>query len=217
MANTTEKRNKTSYYDIDIDIKGVPSTWDLPEVFYLKDLKQRKIYIEGSICQDSVMDPIRHILQINREDDGVPVEKRKPILIYLTTNGGSVESGLQLIDVIVNSKTPIYTINTGYWYSMGFLIGIAGHKRYATRNARFLMHDGYNFVVDSSSKVKDQIAFQKKVDKRVRRYVLNRTKISEQEYDKKLRVEWYMFAEGAKEKGVIDYIIGEDCGIDEII
>ena len=38
-----------------------------------------------------------------------------------------------------------------------------------------------------------------------------------EEYDSKFRVEWYMFADEAKEKGFTDYIIGVDCDIDEIV
>ena len=52
---------------------------------------------------------------------------------------------------------------------------------------------------------------------RIRHYVLLHTRISEEEYDKNLRVEWYMFAEEAKDRGVIDKIIGEDCDLDEIV
>ena len=38
-----------------------------------------------------------------------------------------------------------------------------------------------------------------------------------EEYEKNYRVEWYMYSELAKEKGFVDYIIGEDCDLDEII
>ena len=140
-----------------------------------------------------------------------------PIKLYMTTNGGNVDAGFQLIDVIMSSKTPIYTINSGYWYSMGFLIGIAGHKRFSTRNARMLMHDGCHFLGDSSAKLQDQVEFQKRFDSRIKQYVISRSNITSEEYDKKFRVEWYMFADEAKERGLIDYIIGEDCEIDEIV
>lgn len=47
--------------------------------------------------------------------------------------------------------------------------------------------------------------------------LLSRSKLASEEYDSKLRVEWYMFSDEAKEKGFVDYIIGKDCDIDEII
>ena len=39
-----------------------------------------------------------------------------------------------------------------------------------------------------------------------------------EEYDSKYRTEWYMFAEEAKKKGFIDYIVGDgDCDVDNIV
>ena len=84
-------------------------------------------------------------------------------------------------------------------------------------NAKFLMHDGSQFVYNSGAKVQDQMEFQKKVEERVKRYILSRSKLTSEEYDSKLRVEWYLFADEAKEKGFTDHIIGVDCPLDEVI
>ena len=206
------------YYDINIDWEQILSeNGSIEQVFYLKDLKQRKLFITSDIDQLTVEDAVHQILQFNREDAGIPVEERKPVLLYIVSNGGEVDAGFELIDVISSSITPVYTINLGYWYSMGLLIGIAGHKRYATKNAKFLMHDGSHFIYNSGAKAQDQMEFQKRVEERVKRYILDRSKISEKEYNKKLRVEWYMFSEEAKENGLIDCIVGEDCSIEEIV
>ena len=207
------------YFDIDIDGDKLANHMVLDEVFYLKDLKQRKIVISEDIDDEAVpvQDAIHNILQFNADDRMLPPEARKPILLYLTSNGGSVDVGMQLIDIILNSKTPVYTINTGRQYSMGFLIGLAGHKRFATKNAKFLMHDGTTFVVDSTSKAKDQMEFQIKIDERIKQYVLSRSKLTAEEYDKKYTKEWYMFADEAKENGFVDFIVGVDCDIDAIV
>jgi len=206
-----------NYYDVEIDIEKVLAGGMVSEVFYLKDLKQRKLYLSEDITQDTVGDPVRHILQYNREDYGVPEKDRTPVLLYIASNGGEVDAGFELIDTILSSKTPVYTINLGYQYSMGFLIGIAGHRRYAMRHAKFLMHDGTNFIVNSGAKAQDQMEFNRRVEERVKQYILSRSKVTSEEYDSKLRVEWYMFSDEAKEKGFVDYIIGEDCDIDAII
>ena len=58
---------------------------------------------------------------------------------------------------------------------------------------------------------------QSRNEDRVRQFVLEHTKIDPELYDSKLRVEWYMFADEAKELGVVDYIVGVDCDMDEII
>lgn len=209
---------RKDYYDIEFDMEQIlVSNGEIDSLFYLKDLQQRKLFLNFDIEQLPIAEIVKHILQFNKEDAGRAIQSRKPILLYITSNGGEVDSGFELIDVIQSSITPVYTINLGYQYSMGFLIGIAGHKRFATRNAKFLMHDGSNFVYNSGAKAQDQMAFQRKVEDRVKQYILSCSDLTNEEYDSKLRIEWYMFADEAKEKGFVDCIIGEDCSIDEVI
>lgn len=213
MGNETK-----GYYDIEIDIgQTLIDGGMVDEIFYLQDLKQRKLFLNAEIDQISIADIAKHILQYNKEDRGKDADTRQPILLYVVSNGGEVDSGFELIDVIQNSKTPVYTINLGYQYSMGFLIGLAGHKRFATRNAKYLMHDGSNFVYNSGAKAQDQMEFNRKVEERVKQYILSRSNLTSEEYDSKLRVEWYLFADEAKQKGFVDYIIGADCDIDSVI
>jgi len=208
---------KKDYYDYDIDMDMPMQGCEIEDLFILKDIPIRKFYLNYGVDQPGVHAIARHILQINAEDRGIPVEDRQPILIYIISEGGDVDSGFELIDVIECSETPVYTINIGYQYSMGFLIGLAGHKRYATKNAKFLMHDGSKVIWDSSCKVEDQMEFHKLVESRIKDYVVSHSKLTPEEYDAKRRIEWYMFAEEAKEKGFTDYIIGVDCDIGEIV
>ena len=207
-----------SYYDYDIKIEEILiENGMVEELFRLKDLQARKLYLNSEIDMCSVEDIVKHILRYNVEDRGVPVEERKPIMLYVTSNGGEVYAGYELIDVIMNSQTPVYTINMGYQFSMGFLIGMAGHKRFATKHAKYLQHDGSSMAWNSSAKVRDEIEFQEENERRMREYILSRSNITPELYDSKFRVEWYMFADEAKRLGVVDYIIGEDCTLDEVI
>lgn len=205
------------YYEIDFDFDELPKGSPLEDRFYMQDLKQRKLTLNSDVDQFSVSEIVKHILQFNADDKEVPVEERKPILLYVCSNGGEVDSGFELIDVIIASKTPIYTINLGYQYSMGFLIGLAGHKRFAAKNAKFLMHDGSNFIYNSGAKAQDQMEFQRRVETRVKNYIIERSSLTSEEYDSKLRVEWYLFADEAKEKGFTDCIIGVDCDLDAVV
>ncbi len=210
-------RIEKSFYDIEFDEATVLKNWGVNEVFYLKNLKDRKLFLTCDIDECIIDDIVSHILQYNADDKGKSVEERKPILLYCSSNGGNVDPGFELIDVIRQSKTPVYTINLGYQYSMGFLIGLAGHKRYGSKTAKYLMHDGSNFIYNSGAKAQDQMEFNKRIEARVKEYVLDRTKITSEMYDAQMRKEWYMFSDEAKELGVTDYIIGEDCDLDEII
>lgn len=189
----------------------------IDDLFYYRDLKDRKMYFYEVVNDANIFPIIRNIMNINKQDKKIPIEDRKPIMLYISTPGGDIESGLSLIDAIMASKTPVYTINVGDNYSMGFLIGLAGHKRFTFKNSRFLLHDGFEYIYDSASKVEDRKKFTNALDNRLKNYVLSRTKITAQKYARNRRKEWYMFAEQAKELGVVDYIVGEDVELEDIL
>jgi len=209
--------SRKGYYDIEIDIEQNGASGIVDEMFYLQDLKQRKLFLMCDVDQFTVGDLAKHIMQYNKEDSQLAPDERKPIILYIASNGGEVDPGFELIDIIMASHTPVYTVNIGYEYSMGFLIGLAGHKRFAFPNSKFLMHDGSNFVYNSGAKAQDQMEFQRRVEARIKDYIISRSKLTEEEYDSKLRVEWYLFSDEAKEKGFVDEIIGVDIGIGAVI
>lgn len=186
--------------------------------FDIEDNDGRRIYINCGIDEDIVNSAVYHILRYNRLDKDVPVEQRKPIILYINSPGGSVSDGYSLIDAILLSKTPVYTVNLALSASMGFLIFIAGHKRYSMPHAEFLMHDGSTMGYDSTAKMRDRMEFETvELEQETRKYIMSRTKIDEALYNEKYRVEWYFLPEKAKEIGATDYILGQDCELDEII
>lgn len=194
-------------------------TYCFEDKFSIEDIENRRLFLNIEI-DDSVIDSaVYYILRYNALDKNIPVEERKPITLFINSPGGSVVSGYALIDVIMASKTPVYTVNLGMAYSMGFLIFIAGNKRYSMQSATFLCHDGSSYGgVESLNKMKDRVEFETvQMENYTRDYVLERTIITEDEFERNRRREWYMYPLEAKEKGIVDKIIGLDCTIDEII
>lgn len=97
------KNRVGGYYDIEIDIeKALVEGGMVSEVFYLKDLKQRKLFLSEDVNQYTIGDIVKNILQYNREDYELKPEARKPILLYIASNGGEVDAGFELIDVILS-------------------------------------------------------------------------------------------------------------------
>lgn len=190
---------------------------DYAEIYNIEDYRNRRLYLNDDIDECSAQGAVYDILHINLEDRDIPVDERKPIILYCTSQGGSVDDGFGVIDIIENSKTPVYTVNLAYQYSMGFLIGLAGKKRYAMPNAKFLMHDGSTFAYDSVSKAHDRLRFEERQEKRIKSYVLSHSKLTEEQYDQNYRVELYTFADEAKKYGFTDYIIGVDCDLGEVL
>ena len=191
---------------------------ELNDKFDLEDYEGRRLFLNSEVDESVITSIAYHILRYNRIDKDKAVEERKPIILYINTPGGSVVDGYGLIDVIRQSKTPVYTVNQALAASMGFLIFIAGHKRYAMKHGQFLMHDGSTYTWDSTAKARDRMDFEtNELKKYTKQYILDRTKITSDSYDEKYRIEWYMMSETAKEYGICDYIVGEDVDIDEII
>lgn len=182
------------------------------------DRENRHLYLNDTVDESIIDSLVYMILRFNREDKGKEIKDRKPIILYINSPGGNVSDGYGLIDAILTSKTHVYTVNQAMCASMGFLIYIAGQKRYCMPHAEFLMHDGSSFGWDSTAKLKDRIDFETgQLEQMTKNYIISHTKIDEATYDIKYRVEWYFLPKEAKEIGVIDYIVGEDCDIDEII
>lgn len=206
-------------FDGDLDIRELMTSDGLTlyEMLYMGELKERKLYLCDEISQFSIMDIVKAIIRYNAEDKNIAPEKRRPVILYISTNGGEVDAGFELIDIIKASRTPVYTVNIGYLYSMGALVGLAGHKRYALPSAKYLIHDGTSFVYNSGSKAQDQMRFTMSVEKKIKEFILANTSISEEEYDSKVRLEWYMFADEALEKGLVDHIVGDGADIDDIL
>ena len=100
---------------------------------------------------------------------------------------------------------------------MGFYIGICGDSRYGSRMSTYCAHDGELGIAQSTNKAKDFMNFYDELQKRMQKIICERTVISAEELEKNSRKEWYMFAEEARNKGVIDGIIGEDIDIAEVL
>lgn len=197
---------------------------DLDQYKNLIDVSERRLYLYGAINQidedeySSISNTgfvVERILDYNREDRDLPVENRKPILLYINSPGGDVVEGFALVGTIECSKTPIYTVNIGQWSSMSFLIGITGKKRFTLPYTTFLLHDGSSFAFGSSSKVQDRVKFEEKFEKTIiKPHVLKHSKMNSEEYDRFSRVELYMIPDDAMQYGFVDKIVTD---LDEII
>lgn len=200
------------------DIKAVFNL-ALSDRFELEDVNEnRHLYLNCEVDEDVINNSVYHILRYNRIDKDLPIEERKPIIIFINSPGGQVIEGWALIDAIINSKTPVYTVNLGQCASMAFMIAIAGHQRYAMPHAEYMMHAGYCGGFDDLNKMKDRIDFETgEMEQMTRHFILNHTDMEAEFYDKKYRCDFYFLTDTAKSLGVVDHVIGQDCALDDII
>jgi len=109
----------------------------------IKRLDNTTILFNGDIEQDNIDKLIIELSKTNKElEDNTSIkEKDKKIILYFTTQGGSVVHGLRLINHISGSKYPIYCIANGVVASMGIYILLSCHKRFTYKYTYFLIHD----------------------------------------------------------------------------
>lgn len=215
MADILKKIKEWEFTNKDSNITLNLDYTELPEI---ADVVDRKLWLTGEVDDVNINNIIYSILKYNAQDKNLDYKKRNPVYLYISSPGGSIVDGLALVSTICTSKTPVYTIVLGEACSMGLEIAITGHKRYSMPNAVYLMHDGSTGVLDSTLKARDRIEFDSKdLFERRRDNILSHTELTKKQYSDKCRQEWYFFPDVAKKYGFVDYIIGEDCELDEII
>jgi len=193
-----------------IDVDGLMDT-RLPDptmLEYYRGLHDRMIEWNGDI-DDGTLEIAHYIRKWNREDCGLEPERRKPIRIFINSGGGSVDAVMNVIDTIRLSKTPVYTIGLGRVYSAGGLLLMAGHKRYIFEHTSCLIHDGSSGAVGSIGKMLDNLEFTKELERRLKKYVLDATKIDEETFDKNYRRDWFLFSDEMIALGVADEIVND--------
>ena len=180
-----------------------------PTLFdYYKRIKRREILINQEI-DDGIIEWTQEIIEWNREDDGINIPDRKPIKIFINSNGGSLNAIMEFITLCNLSKTPVYAIGIAKCYSAGglLLMGIPKGNRYILSSTEALIHDGSTGSYGDTGKVLDDLERTKKIEEDTKRFILGHTEITEVEYDKNYRKNWWLDANEIIEKGVADHII----------
>ena len=131
------------------------------------------------------------------------------ITMHIDSPGGSVKSGLSMVNVMKVVKPKIKTVNTGMAASMGQFILTAGApgKRFATPHARILMHQPLGGIGGTATDIRiqaEQMAATKKIMAEI---IAKHTGQSvEQITIDSDRDNWFT-ADEAKEYGFVDQVV----------
>lgn len=180
---------------------------------YYRNRNDRKIFINGEITEELVAQN-RLIMQYNQEDAGKPVEERKPIFVYIFSEGGDLSATYSFVAMIEASVTPVITVNMGEAYSGGGLILISGHKRYCLRRSKALIHQGSGGMQGTYSEIEEGQKSYRKSMEQMKSLILEKTKIDEKLYNKNKSKDWWISDEEQVELGLVDAIVES---IDQIV
>jgi ATP-dependent Clp protease, protease subunit len=197
----------------------------LLERVYQNQLQYREILLNDEVNEDCIELVAVQIMNFNKEDDEAEAEAKlvngdedykkiydrndHPIILMINTYGGLVDDGLSTVAAIKSSKTPVHTIAMGKAMSMGFMILIAGHRRFCQRYSNIMYHQissGTVGPVGQMSEYTDHVLRrQKMIEDLVTEHTLIPEETLESVYTRK--VDLYIDAEEALEWGVVDEII----------
>ena len=188
--------------------KTVRRITSFSEYVDLNSSSSREIYI-NTITPQIAETVDKTIRMWNRIDDTEMVEwgKRMPIKLYINSTGGDFNSMLTIMDIIKLSKTPVYTINTGVVHKEAFFIFITGHQRYAYPKSSFAYERDLKHLDEEDRSLDNYIAFYERQLAEIKDVILEKTKITENEYNKHLKGTWWMTAEDAQKLRICNEVL----------
>ena len=192
-----------------MDIGELLSTMNTPNVYeetYRRLWKNRIIYFNSDIDTSILENLVVPILLLNEEEKDIPVEKLKPITIWISSYGGCANETVYACEIIKKSRIPIHSKVLAIAASAGLYLNLACHWRTASRNSIFLLHKGSLSLAGNSSEVEDTVDFYKdKIDGIITKLILETTKLTDEDLKKIRRAETYAMGDEALEKyGFID-------------
>lgn len=102
-------------------------------------LKTRRIFLQGNIEEETVGKTIRALYAMAAMD----VKKNRPITLFVSSYGGSLDDAMGLVDVMRTLSCPVATVAIGKCMSAAPLIVAAGEpgRRYSMMNTSWMLHD----------------------------------------------------------------------------
>jgi Protease subunit of ATP-dependent Clp proteases len=169
-----------------------------------KLLKSRAIMISGEINQELAEKVTSQLLILQELSD-------EPIKLFINSQGGHVESGDTIHDMIKFVKPRVIVIGTGWVASAGITIFLAADKedRYSLPNTRYMIHQPAGGVRGQSTDIVIEAEELIRVRSRVNKIISDATGQSLEKIDKDTDRNFWLNAQEAVEYGVVGKIISK--------
>ncbi|MEM1059926.1 MAG: ATP-dependent Clp protease proteolytic subunit [Verrucomicrobiota bacterium] len=168
-----------------------------------KLLKSRTIMIYGEINQKVAAAVTAQLLVMSDEDE------KEPIKIFINSQGGHVESGDTIFDMIRFVKAPVKIIGTGWVASAGALIFAAAEKehRLSLPNTRFMLHQPMGGVRGQASDISIEAQEILKMRQRLNQTFADQCSQPLERIEKDTERNFWMSANEAKDYGLVGEVI----------
>lgn len=167
-----------------------------------KLLKTRSIMIYGEIDQELAQRVSAQLLILQEMGD-------EPINVYINSQGGHVESGDTIHDMLKFVKPEIKMIGTGWVASAGITIYLAAKKenRFSLPNTRYMIHQPSGGTRGPASDIKIDAEQIVKIRSRVNKLISDATGQPLDKVEQDTQRNFWLDAEAAKEYGIVSKII----------
>lgn len=167
-----------------------------------KMIDNRTILIYGEINQDLAKEVSGQLLLLASLSDD-------PITIFINTQGGHVEAGDTIHDMIKFVKPDVKVVGTGYVASAGITIYLAANKkdRYSLPNTRFMIHQPAGGVQGQSTEIQIEAQEIIRMRERINRLIAKATGQTYEKIAEDTDRNFWMSAEEAVKYGIVTKII----------
>lgn len=171
---------------------------------YSRLLKDNIVFLGGPIDDHMANLIIAQLLFLQSEDP------KKEIQLYINSPGGSVHSGLAIIDTMLHIKNDISTTCVGMAASMAAVILSCGTKgkRVALPNAEVMIHQPSGGMEGQASDIEISAKHILKLRNNLNKILAKNTGQNISKIEKDVDRDFFMDADEAKKYGIIDSVTG---------
>ncbi len=175
-------------------------------------LRARTIILSGEITQKLAATISAQLLALAADSDA-------PITLFLNSQGGHVEAGDTIHDLIRYVRTPVRVIGTGWVASAGALIYVAVPKdqRYCLPNTRFLLHQPAGGAGGTASDIDIEAKEILRMRDRLNRLFAKATGQPLERIEEDTHRNFWLDAEAALRYGLVGRIVERATEIDEAV
>ncbi|MGY3750629.1 ATP-dependent Clp protease proteolytic subunit [Vagococcus acidifermentans] len=175
---------------------------DLNSLLTQKMIENRTILIYGEINQTLAKEVSSQLLLLASLSD-------EPITIFVNSQGGHVEAGDTIHDMIKFIKPEVKVIGTGWVASAGITIYLAAKKenRYSLPNTRYMIHQPAGGVQGQSVEIQIEANEIIRMRERINRLIAEATGQSFEKVSEDTDRNFWMSATEAIDYGIVNQII----------
>lgn len=175
---------------------------DVNSLLTQKMIENRTILIYGEINQDLAKEVSSQLLLLESLSD-------EPITIFINSQGGHVEAGDTIHDMIRFVKPDVRVVGTGWVASAGITIYLASKKenRFSLPNTRYMIHQPLGGVQGQSSEIEIEAREIIRMRERINRLISEATGQLFEKIAKDTDRNFWLSADGAIEYGIVHKII----------